>query len=82
MTRERRLAVQMWREIAEKIKNSGRAFDVTQFKFEFCKNHNLNWLNHCYLCQYASKFCYGENEEIILNCNRCPLKFCEKRKSV
>ena len=78
MTRERRLAVQMWREIAERIKSGDKKFSVMLYKAEFCQKHGLTWLNNCYFCQYASEFCYSGEGGIILNCDRCPLKSCEK----
>ena len=62
MTKERRLAIQMWQEIVNKCR-SGDNFSVIQFKDEFCKEHNLVWVNSCYFCQYYP-------------CSKCPLYNC------
>ena len=63
MTKERRLAIQMWEEIVVKCK-SGEPFNVSRFKEAFCKEHNLTWVNNCYYCQYFQ--C----------CTTCPLVNC------
>ena len=55
MTKERRLAIQMWEEIVAKCK-SGEHFNVTRFKEAFCKEHNLTWVNNCYFCQHFMCF--------------------------
>ena len=60
MTRERKLAIQMWQEIVDKCK-AGDNFSVVMFKMEFCKKHKLNWLNGCYFCNYFD------------TCSKCPL---------
>ena len=52
MTRERKFAIQMWQEIVDKCKASND-FNVVKFKKEFCKEHNLHWINNCYFCQYC-----------------------------
>ena len=63
MTKQRRLAIQMWQEIVDKCR-SGEDFNVVIFKMEFCKKHNLNWINDCYFCQYCR------------SCSSCPLGDC------
>ena len=60
MTKERRLAIQMWQEIVNKCK-AGEDFNVAQFKDDFCKEHHLNWTSNCYFCQYCR------------SCSECPL---------
>ena len=40
MTKERKLAIQMWQEIANKCK-ARDDFNLVEFKKEFCKEHNL-----------------------------------------
>ena len=59
MTKERRLAIQMWQAIVDKCK-SGEQFNVVSFKKSFCKKHHLNWYNNCYFCQH-------------FRCSECPL---------
>ncbi len=51
MTRERRLAVKMWSEIAEKIRSLGYV-NIKQEKLLFCVNNNLTWSYQCWFCQY------------------------------
>ena len=63
MTKERKLAIQMWQEIVDKCR-SGEHFNVARFKDVFCKKHNLNWLSNCYFCQYFHCF------------STCPLDNC------
>ena len=54
MTRERKLAIQMWQEIVEKCKVSADGdFNLVEFKKDFCKERNLHWINNCYFCQYC-----------------------------
>ena len=55
MTKERKLAIQMWQEIVNKCK-SGEQFDVDSFKKSFCEKHRLNWYNDCYFCQHFMCF--------------------------
>lgn len=64
MTKERRLAVQMWADISIEILKNNAHFkrrDVDRFKENFCKRHNLEWHRHCYFCTY------------INDCNKCPI---------
>lgn len=63
MTRERKLAIQMWQEIVDKCK-AGDNFCVVTFKMKFCIKHKLNWLSDCYFCQYCK------------SCSKCPLGSC------
>ena len=62
MTKERKLAIQMWEEIVDKCR-ARDDFSVIQFKDKFCKENNLNWVNSCYYCQYYP-------------CSKCPLYNC------
>ena len=63
MTKERRLAIQMWEEIVNKCK-AGDDFSITSYKYDFCKEHNLDWKYSCYLCQYCR------------SCSNCPIGNC------
>lgn len=63
MTKQRRLAIQMWEAIVAKCK-SGEGFNVDLFKMEFCRKYNLDWVNACYFCQY------------FRTCSNCPLGNC------
>ena len=74
MTRERRLAIQMWEEIkyaiikAKRIKDINHEF-VSQFKYAFCSAHEVSWMWGCWFCQYVRyrDDLHGEG------CQRCPL---------
>lgn len=67
MTKERRLAVQMWQEIGEAIEKNKERCSVHDYKRMFCQKHNLKWRNDCYLCHYFR----GQ-------CKKCPIFFKSK----
>ena len=74
MTRERKLAIQMWKEIKKTIIDTKRLSDIdglaiARLKCKFCIRHQLNWLHDCWLCQYVryKDKIHGEG------CQRCPL---------
>lgn len=48
MTRERRLAIQMWEEISQQQSDS-----IATYKADFCREHGLDWKNSCWFCQYV-----------------------------
>ena len=60
MTKQRRLAVQMWQEIVDKCK-AGDDFYLAVYKADFCKKHGLDWCADCYFCNYFD------------SCSKCPL---------
>lgn len=66
MTRERKLAIQMWQEIKDIIIHYPymTAGNIQHYKAEFCVKHNLVWTCDCWFCQY------------IPNCRYCPLWSC------
>jgi hypothetical protein len=59
MTKERRLAIKMWEQIVRALEHDPpynlRVFDIGSFKREFCYEHNLDWKNGCWFCQYVRK---------------------------
>lgn len=74
MTRERRLAIQMWEEIKKAVIDAKRPMDinaefVAQFKYVFCAKHEISWLHGCWFCKYVRYHdnLHGEG------CQRCPL---------
>lgn len=75
MTRERRLAVQMWREIAEYLRNSNNDIrlykSVADLKHRFCDEHNLHWRSDCWFCEYLSS-----------TCKKCPIRYCSDNDSL
>lgn len=73
MTKERRLAVQMWREIAIKFRVGIYIPNIQRTKEIFCERHKLNWLYNCWFCQYISR---SIGILRITNCSRCPLGTC------
>lgn len=66
MTKERRLAIEMWTDIRNMIATSYRiaSTPIAHYKIEFCVNHDLHWMNYCWFCKY------------IHDCKKCPLKSC------
>ena len=66
MTKERRLAIEMWEEIVKMCQYgySKSKFNIVSFKDKFCRKHKLNWANSCYFCQYCR------------SCSKCPISDC------
>lgn len=60
MTKERKLAIQMWEEIVDKCR-SGEDFNLVDYKTDFCNKHDLKWRGNCYFCNYFDP------------CSKCPL---------
>lgn len=81
MTKERRLAIEMWEQIEAGIKDgtlrTGVAID--RAKSRFCDENDLEWKCECWFCQYIRKdFRQGlpsrENVDVRANCcYECPL---------
>lgn len=74
MTKERRLAIQMWEEIKEAIRETKRikfidSMFIASAKETFAKEHNINWAHDCWFCTYVRyhDILHGEG------CQRCPL---------
>lgn len=72
MTKERRLAIQMWRKIREIVRRRGRlipSWELHLIKKEFCEEHGIKWWHNCWFCQYLrnNKEAHGEG------CQYCPL---------
>jgi len=70
MTKERKLAIQMWEEIKNQLPYWNDAptliaNKVKRFKGNFCTGHHLYWDNCCWLCEYFKE-----------NCAKCPLRSC------
>ena len=66
MTKERRLAIQMWKGIRDMLSASDRLqrSDIIAYKLSFCTRNSLNWKCNCWFCKYTP------------SCNKCPLKSC------
>lgn len=67
MTKERKLAIEMWTQIRNSIVSSQQYMDVEDirdYKRLFCKDHDLKWELSCWFCQY------------IRDCIKCPLGNC------
>lgn len=54
MTRERRLAVKMWHDVADNIRQGAiEDFNgVMDFRNNFIHKHNLKWYNEDWFCEY------------------------------
>jgi len=74
MTKERRLAIQMWEEISAHMKNAKR-IDLLSPDYicklirGFVREHQLDWLCDSWFCQYAR---YRDGIHGI-GCQRCPI---------
>lgn len=63
MTRERRMAVQMWCEIAQDIRDGKITYfwTIKVRKIDFAFDHKVRWHCTCWFCHY------------IRHCHECPL---------
>lgn len=72
MTRERKLAIQMWEGVKKQLPEwyKEHPCDIVDFlryfKANFCDQNGLAWLHNCWLCQY-----------IYDKCDKCPLRSCD-----
>ena len=82
MTKERRLAIEMWEQIVEALENGeygSRFVDfLTNIKSYFCRKHNLEWKYGCWFCQYVRKDWRNLPSRInipvdVSGCQCCPL---------
>lgn len=73
MTKERRLAIQMWDMLRAHIRDAerltGMANTIARLKYRFMVDHNLHWRHGCWFCQYVRYYdkVHGSG------CQRCPL---------
>lgn len=78
MTRERKLAIQMWKEIRSILKNKpeelNTPYALIKYKEEFCAKHNLYWFSSCWFCHYIVA---ADKESSLFFCSTkhgtCPL---------
>ena len=85
MTKEHRLAIQMWKDILyrlpewHKSRNTMPIKDcVYAYKLLFVTLHNLNWdSSHCWLCTYIQHWRHPNR----LCLRNCPLVSCGNRNS-
>lgn len=72
MTRERKLAIQMWEDIKRllpewvKLDPDDIVTFLRNYKERFCEQNGLRWLYNCWLCQYFRD-----------DCAKCPLHSCD-----
>lgn len=72
MTYERKLAIQMWEGVKERLpqwyeENQWNIVtDLKNFKADFCFENDLHWRFDCWFCHY-----------IRFDCDKCPLRSCE-----
>lgn len=69
MTKERRLAIEMWEGIRDMLisyasYDTVTRSDIVAYKRRFCAQNSLNWPDNCWFCKY------------IPICSKCPLKRC------
>jgi hypothetical protein len=63
MTEEKKLAIAMWRHIKSEIRKDpsiGHS-DISEMKRQFCREHELEWTENCFLCTHYTW------------CRTCPL---------
>ena len=83
MTKERRLAIEMWEQIVAALERGDQyplygKSEATKIKARFCREHNLWWKCNCWFCQYVRKdwrdMPSREDIEPHENgCQKCPL---------
>lgn len=84
MTKERRLAIEMWEQIVKALENgehdsSFGDSEAVPIKSRFCHEHNLDWKCECWFCQYVRKdWRYdmpsrADIPEHSNRCQKCPL---------
>ena len=74
MTKERKLAVLMWKQIVDILKSEkdvNANFFIPAFKRKFCEKHDLHWALDCWLCNYVNR-----SDNFSDGCEKCPLKTC------
>ena len=84
MTRERRLAIEMWEQIVKALENGEHSSRyarpiVSHIKDVFCEEHQLDWKCGCWFCQYVRHdWRYDMVSRVGLDehwngCQKCPL---------
>ena len=82
MTKERRLAIEMWERIVKELENEKRYVlptdTIGDIKADVCKSNNLHWKYNCWFCQYMRyDYRYLPSREHIPQesngCQNCPL---------
>lgn len=70
MTRERKLAIQMWEEVKKQLPGWGYepVVELKTLKDNFCLQNGLTWKWDCWFCQYFRG-----------NCGKCPLQSCDHK---
>lgn len=73
MTKERKLAVEMWEIIRQAIENNKHLIhsDISEIKKKFCKEHHLEWVSGCWFCTYVRKSVLSRGRR--KGCNACPI---------
>ena len=71
MTKERKLAIEMWKTIRQAIIIHPNT-SISLIKADFCAEHNLNWDYNCWFCQYMRNDDYDESDR-LKGCTKCPI---------
>lgn len=83
MTKERKIAIEMWKYIRDSYsiyrdyidKHDGDVEDILCFlKKQFLDDKCVHWAKHCWFCQYI-----GHRDRCLgtYRCKLCPLKSCD-----
>lgn len=84
MTKERKLAIELWQAMREKVSNGeiSDAIDMQLAKKDWLEEHDIEWYSECWFCHYFRKEIeddnddyYAEDEELHKDgkTSKCPL---------
>jgi hypothetical protein len=77
MTKERRLAIEMWQAIREKLCNGELQsnLDLHKAKLDWLRAHNIDWYSECWFCHYFRQVADSEYYEGSTKSRsfKCPL---------
>ena len=82
MTKERKIAIEMWKYIRDNYKTYREYRDtyegedaVHNLKMDFLKGKGINWAMNCWFCEYI-----GHRGRYLgtSRCKLCPLKDCDR----
>lgn len=80
MTKERKIAIEMWQAMREKVSKGeiAETLDMNQAKHDWLKEHDIDWYCDCWFCNYLHKARDDgyEEEESTGMTHRCPLNPC------
>ena len=80
MTKERKLAIELWIKIREKIREEDISpREIRLIKEVFAAENNLKWKNECYFCTYVRNGLVAF--QCLQGCEKCPIAKVRARKN-